>query len=71
MKYIAYYGAWGTSLLCLILTIYKIIAMVININTLYDLLQAKLDVITLIILLLGMVLSAWIVCDMKKRMKDL
>lgn len=71
MKYIAFYGAWGISALCLILSIYKIIIMAININTMYDLLQANMEVLTLIIMLLVMVLCAWIVCDMKIRMKNL
>jgi hypothetical protein len=71
MKYIAYYGAWGTSILCLGLWIAKMIVLIVNFDYAYDMTVARLEVLTMIILPFISIISAWIVCDMKKRMKDL
>jgi hypothetical protein len=71
MKYIAYYGAWGTSILCLGLWIAKMIVLIVNFDYAYDMTVARLEVLTMVILPFISIISAWIVCDMKKRMKDL
>lgn len=71
MKYIAYYGAWGTSWLCLAIWVAKFVVIIINTGSEYEPLVARLEVLTMVLLPFISVISAWIVCDMKKRMKDL
>ncbi|MFA5049080.1 MAG: hypothetical protein WC516_08705 [Patescibacteria group bacterium] len=72
MKYIAYYGAWGTSILSLVILGIALAFLVINIHTYYEpLLAMILSYIAIPLLCFISSFSAWIVCDMKKRMKDL
>lgn len=71
MKYVAYYGAWGTSILCLMIVLILLVNNICNIHTMYDPIEGILRVIEIPLFLFIAVFSAWIVCDMKKRMKDL
>lgn len=75
MKYMAYYGAFGTSILCLILVAIKIIILgyyqVIDNPLSYTIVEGTLYTLSIVVMLFISVVSAWIVCDLKKRMKDL
>lgn len=71
MKYIAYYGAWGLSILSLMVTAIMLGTLVCNINIQYEPTEGILRTLGILIGLFISVFSAWIVCDMKKRMKDL
>ena len=73
MKYIAYYGAWGTSILCLLLVAIKMINLIVLTfqHTTYGPIAGILTTLAVVIMLFIAVFSAWIVCDMQKRMKDL
>jgi hypothetical protein len=71
MKYIAYYGAWGLSILSLMITVIMLATLTCNINTQYDPIEGILRTISIPICLFISVFSAWVVCDMKKRMKDI
>jgi hypothetical protein len=75
MKYIAFYGAWGTSILCLLLVAIKIVNVtyygIIGNPLDYTIIEGALYTLSIVVMLLISVVSAWIVCDMRKRMKDL
>jgi len=70
MKYIAYYGAWGLSILSLMVTAIMLGTLVCNINTQYEPSEGILRTISILIALFISIFSAWIVCDMRKRMKE-
>ena len=69
MKYIAYYGAFTTSILCL--GILSTLIFVIIKSPIRDLTEVLSMLVAVPIVCFISVASAWIVCDMKKRMKDL
>ena len=71
MKYIAFYGAWGLSILSLMITAIMLGTLICNMGTQYDSTEGILRTIAIPICLFISVASAWVVCDMKKRMKEL
>jgi len=72
MKYIAYYGAWVTSIFCLLLVAIKLINLIVLTfeHVTYEPVEGILITLFTVITLFISVFSSWIVCDMKKRMKD-
>jgi len=71
MKYIAYYGGLGTCLLGLFQALMMVIIFACNVHTQYEVVYATLSCIYLTLSLFVAIVCAWIVCDMRKRMKDL
>jgi hypothetical protein len=73
MKYIAYYGAWGTVIISLgTCAMLFLVCLVIGITkTIPSTTELILMCCAIPFLFAISSLCAWIVCDMKKRMKDL
>jgi hypothetical protein len=71
VKYIAYFGAWGTSILCFGMTLIMMAVMACNMNGSYEPTVALLIVILTLNSLFMSVVCALVVCYMGKYMRDI
>lgn len=69
MKYIAYFGAFATSILCIV--ILGMLMLIMAQNHAHSLIECIGMLVAIPIVCFISVASAWIICDMQKRMKEM